>query len=639
VYYKLLWQRQPLDFTGHYLGVDFKDGIGETKCHLYYNALRFRYCKDISPPEMVEARSKRDLKKILVVRTGAYGDLMMVTPAIRGLREKYPDAEIDFVGRYPNIEILYQNPDLNRVLNDVRVTDIGLLCPNYDEVFDLSHSIELNPESDWVNAQELSCKWLQVEPKSYEPVIGVTEQEMALARDMLHRNGVDLAKYRGSIIMMHIESTAPLRRMPDVVALTTAQHYAELGYKVIFNGVNTELSRVKLAKLPCCGRTNTVIMDSNFQNIQYPCKFCNKTVVPQITKLHSNIHFLQHEGHETLVRPKFFTVAYADVFVGVDSSFSHIAAAFGRPSVLLYGPFDASLRAKHWPHALCIQPQPACGPCHQLAPWCVRYQNGIPPCTNEITPQQLVDAIDAHLGLNGKKFTGNNSMQFALPEGELDVTRDCPACGHTHSEPVVRKKNVIYRKCDQCRSLFTNREVLSPSTGSVYQADFLSLSASFVHGVWASKVLDMLKKNNIDQPRVAEYRPLNSAFKDEFGKLNTGEYVSLEDVAPDSLDIVVGIRSLERAPNPREALADIKNKLKPGGFLMLYGPAADAWNRNNAWAHLNTPVAGDNKTIFSSEGIQKITKEAGFQGIEYKPFTNVEEQMVLVRKPSNEPIS
>lgn len=56
------------------------------------------------------------MTRILVVRVGALGDTLMVTPAIRALRRENPQAEIDFLCSASAGALLEQNPNITRII-------------------------------------------------------------------------------------------------------------------------------------------------------------------------------------------------------------------------------------------------------------------------------------------------------------------------------------------------------------------------------------------------------------------------------------------------------------------------------------------------------------------------------------------
>jgi ADP-heptose:LPS heptosyltransferase len=72
------------------------------------------------------------MKRILVRRTGAFGDVICVTPIVRRLREENPDAEIDIDSQYP--QVFRNSPHRIGIRRDVA----------YDRVINLDMSMERN---------------------------------------------------------------------------------------------------------------------------------------------------------------------------------------------------------------------------------------------------------------------------------------------------------------------------------------------------------------------------------------------------------------------------------------------------------------------------------------------------------------
>lgn len=54
-------------------------------------------------------------KKILIFTLTGIGDMLMLTPAMRGLRKKYPDAKIDVMAYPSSLPIIKYNPNINYV--------------------------------------------------------------------------------------------------------------------------------------------------------------------------------------------------------------------------------------------------------------------------------------------------------------------------------------------------------------------------------------------------------------------------------------------------------------------------------------------------------------------------------------------
>jgi ADP-heptose:LPS heptosyltransferase/2-polyprenyl-3-methyl-5-hydroxy-6-metoxy-1,4-benzoquinol methylase len=107
------------------------------------------------PGSMLVIAGKRNFKhvekdpRMLLIREGARGDVLLTTPVIRALKKEYPNSSITFKTDYP--EILANNPHLDRVIIDHDNTE-------YDLIYNLKY--ELFPEMVYVDAY---AKIVQVE--------------------------------------------------------------------------------------------------------------------------------------------------------------------------------------------------------------------------------------------------------------------------------------------------------------------------------------------------------------------------------------------------------------------------------------------------------------------------------------------
>lgn len=54
--------------------------------------------------------------KFLIIRLGSLGDIVLTTPVIKALKEKYPDAAVDFLVKKEYHELLSANPYLNKII-------------------------------------------------------------------------------------------------------------------------------------------------------------------------------------------------------------------------------------------------------------------------------------------------------------------------------------------------------------------------------------------------------------------------------------------------------------------------------------------------------------------------------------------
>ncbi|MEQ8359088.1 MAG: glycosyltransferase family 9 protein [Cytophagales bacterium] len=59
---------------------------------------------------------QKDLNRILIIQTAFIGDVILATPLIEALSEKFPDAKIDFILRKGNENLLRNHPKLNALI-------------------------------------------------------------------------------------------------------------------------------------------------------------------------------------------------------------------------------------------------------------------------------------------------------------------------------------------------------------------------------------------------------------------------------------------------------------------------------------------------------------------------------------------
>lgn len=84
------------------------------------------------------------MKKILIIRFSSIGDIVLTTPVIRCLKQRYPNAELHYVTKKNFATILTHNPYLTKIHafdGDFKNLAISLRAENFDFVVDLHHSI------------------------------------------------------------------------------------------------------------------------------------------------------------------------------------------------------------------------------------------------------------------------------------------------------------------------------------------------------------------------------------------------------------------------------------------------------------------------------------------------------------------
>jgi ADP-heptose:LPS heptosyltransferase len=106
-------------------------------------------------------------KTVLIRRTSATGDVLLVTPIFRSLRKKWPDVKISLITGFP--DIVTRNPNIDRLENGFR-----LPITNYDHFYDLDFAYERRPMIHIVKAYAEAC---DVKLDSYIPEVFPTSDD------------------------------------------------------------------------------------------------------------------------------------------------------------------------------------------------------------------------------------------------------------------------------------------------------------------------------------------------------------------------------------------------------------------------------------------------------------------------------
>jgi ADP-heptose:LPS heptosyltransferase len=341
----------------------------------------------------------------------------MTTPGLHGLREKFPGARISLSVRKVARPIYVNNPNINAFVGRYRRGKaLESFAARYDLFFNLKNSIAGNPIAEVENAYDLICNRLQVKPSNMLPELFLTAGEYRCGKNVLQSAGL-LPAGRG-LILIHGEASNIYRCLSQTTLWRVARYFVRKGYKIGILGIN------------------------NQRSVQF--------IEPNVIPIHE---YASKYG----IRIMFALLKFAYLFIGIDSGFSHAAAALRIPSVLLYGPIDSYLRAKYFASAVCIQAKVKCGPCQSHffgKGYCPMYPNEIPECMASITSDDIIRSAEQILS-TGVPDSYGRYFQKAL---NYNSPRNCPFCGNKNSRLYKRISRTLYFECRTCFSIFDYRD-------------------------------------------------------------------------------------------------------------------------------------------------------------------------------------
>ena len=340
--------------------------------------------------------------KILVVALRRLGDVLLTTPLIRSLRLAWPDAIIDALVFADTAGIIADNPDLNSVVampaRPSAAQSLALaarLWRRYDLAIStqcgdrpsffayVAGRVRVGPVEAKLNGRLKALGYRRSVP--YAPGVHRVEEMLRLA-DLLgiaRANDVIAPRPRavaglpdGDYAVIHAAPMFRYKQWHKDGWRALAGARAQRGLTVIATGGPAEAER------------------------RYLDEVWDGTAVQ---RLDGRLDWPQLAG----------LLAKARVYVGPDTSVTHLAAAAGCPTVALYGPTDPRLWGP-WPvggldamwqaagnvqrrgNVWLVQNPLPCVPCQLEG--CERRLESYSACLDELSAQQVIGAVEKALG-------------------------------------------------------------------------------------------------------------------------------------------------------------------------------------------------------------------------------------------------
>jgi len=333
--------------------------------------------------------------RILLIRFSSLGDVVLASALIRALRQTFPDAEIDFVVRRKYAELVRHNPRLNTVFEyDARTGFSGLKMlkaklrgREYGVVLDLQKNFRsvflrtgLRSRSKILKVKKnqflrfllVKFKWnlyrrfyarpLSVAQKylnAAEPLLGrcdAPETEIFLPPAILNEEKERWNRLREQnfAVVMAPGARHFTKRWPaDYYVRLIRRIYENSGGKTVLVGGKDEAS---LAREICAGLPAGSCLN-----------LCGELSVLQTAAL----------------------ISLAPFFISNDSGLMHVAAAFGKPQIAIFGSTTRELGFfPQNPRAVVMENNAlACRPCSHIGR--AACPKGHFKCMREITPEMV----------------------------------------------------------------------------------------------------------------------------------------------------------------------------------------------------------------------------------------------------------
>ena len=353
----LLWNGQKIASHGTIIRLLSKSVYGT-----YNTLLRFKRLYKTNQYHLLPKRKtsntyicNKNTRSILITRAmGGIGDILMMTPGLKALNEKYPQHEIHFA-----IPKSFHN--ILKGLDFIKLKDIykdDFFKEDYYKVYNFTDCPAARTESATLpdvklNRIDIFSRALDIpnylqKKVGYIPLYTLFEEEKLWAINFLSQHGVK----PNTAIGIQLKAADSYRDYP---------HFEQL--------VNI---------IP---KTYTIILFHNKQIYGYN---------------HKNIIKIDN----TTLRQSISILSQCKLLIAPDSSFIHIAASFNLNTISIFGPICGEIRTKHYPNCkyIDLREKISCVPCwcNQNNP-CPENINGYSKCLYEIEPQRIYNEIKNYL--------------------------------------------------------------------------------------------------------------------------------------------------------------------------------------------------------------------------------------------------
>jgi ADP-heptose:LPS heptosyltransferase len=294
-------------------------------------------------------------RKVLVIRSGAIGDLLLLTPALVALKTLHPEAEIDVCFFAKNAPILSGVTE-----SFVPYPPPESMSGLYDTIFCLEGVVEQSTD-DRIHATDAFARVLGVTVTDYRPVYQVTPEEHQDAVYKYPRADGTLVKRNPRVAIQPMASSRirdyPLNQWQAIIDALIKR-----GWEVLLYGAPGQLPPLK--------------------NAPRAIRDCS--------------HLTFREAAAVLLT--------CDVFCGVDSSFFNLCPALGVPAIGLFGPVDWRTRIKEGSGQHALAGLGDCAPCGWTNSRQGRQFPEHGPCAItgycvplvQISVERIIAKIDAH---------------------------------------------------------------------------------------------------------------------------------------------------------------------------------------------------------------------------------------------------
>lgn len=340
--------------------------------------------------------------RILVISLRRIGDVLLTTPLIRSLRRAYPDAAIDVLVFAGTAGIVTGNPDIDRIIampaRPAMTETLALVCRLFKR-YELAVSTQPGDRPTFFAVLAGRTRAGLTDPDG--PRLG-----RFLKRHLLHRGAPATPNIHRVEQMLRLADALGIARVPELVCpaagpadqIAAGANYAVIHAAPMFRYKQWTREGWRTLAAGLAQRGLTVVATCGPDAAE-------RRFLEDLWQGIATVHALTWPGNAALLKR-------TRIYIGPDTSVTHLAAAAGCPTVALFGPtnprvwgpwpvggldapWQASATIQNRGNVWIVQnPQP-CLPC--TLEGCERHIESASVCMEELTAEQVLVAADQAL--------------------------------------------------------------------------------------------------------------------------------------------------------------------------------------------------------------------------------------------------
>jgi len=347
-------------------------------------------------------------KKILVIATRRIGDVLLTTPLIRSLKRGWPEATVDVLVFENTRDILLENPDINNIITIAERPSFSnhlKLLKRLWHAYDLSVSALPGDRPTiyaWLASSysigllldEKKQKWKQRLLSQWVPFDGENKHTISMHLALVEALGL---KPIPEVVLRWSDQQA--QRIEQLLASDHAYAVLHLYPKFSYKMWHTD-GWIALTEYLIKQNLRVIITGSAASDeMQYIAEIF-KHLPAKVTNLSGQLDFGEIA----------YLLSRARIYVGPDTSISHIAAAMNTPTIALFGPSNP-IKWGPWPshrielaspyqlkgsqhsgNVILVQGKGDCVPCFQEG--CERHINSTSDCLQKMSADTVITAAE-----------------------------------------------------------------------------------------------------------------------------------------------------------------------------------------------------------------------------------------------------